>query len=227
MKIHRFYIKESLGGSFVIRDPELLHQLTRVLHLSPGESVIFFNGDGMEWQGKIAEITKDMIEVKKESLLPNKRDPEKIIHLYAAVLKRENFEWIVEKATEVGARSIHPILTERTVKLKLNPERLLKIAEEAAEQSGRGIIPRIEPAISAREAFSGAPGQKIFLEPDGEDFPAATAGELSLFVGPEGGWSGSEIALARGSGCVPVRLGSTILRAETAAVIAVYRALLS
>jgi 16S rRNA (uracil1498-N3)-methyltransferase len=227
MKVHRFYTKESPGESFVIRDPELLHQLTRVLHLSPHETVVFFNGDGMEWQGKIVEIRKDMIEFKRESLLPNQRDPEKMIHLYAAVLKRENFDWIVEKATEVGARSIHPILTERTVKLKLNPERLLKIAQEAAEQSGRGIIPQIEPVISARAAFSGAPGQKFFLEPDGEVFPSETPSELSLFVGPEGGWSEAERALAREEGCVPVRLGSTILRAETAAVIAVYRALLS
>jgi 16S rRNA (uracil1498-N3)-methyltransferase len=164
--------------------------------------------------------------VKKENSFPNKRDPEKMIHLYAAVLKRENFEWIVEKATEVGAHSIHPILTERTVKMKLNEERLLKIAKEAAEQSGRGIIPRIETVISASEAFSGASGQKLFLEPGGEAFPPGTAGELSLFVGPEGGWSESESAIARESGCIPVRLGQTILRAETAAVIAVYRALL-
>ena len=144
------------------------------------------------------------------------------------VLKKENFEWAVQKAVEVGVKEITPIITARTVKLGLNKDRLKKIIKEAAEQSGRGILPKLNEAIIFDEAIKSAKENdlNLFFNIGGKNVQHSMSNisKIGIFIGPEGGWDEEEIKKAQSSnGFTIVGLGKTILRAETAAVIASYQ----
>ncbi len=154
--------------------------------------------------------------------------------LYCAMLKRENFELVVQKATECGVAEIVPIVTARTVKLGLKIDRLQKIAREAAEQSGRGIVPEIFDPMSLKESIVHAKqnNANILFEPSGSHFlgtlvpfrldATKVAMNRGLFIGPEGGWTDDEVDQMRGAGYHVVSLGPRVLRAETAAIVAVF-----
>jgi 16S rRNA (uracil1498-N3)-methyltransferase len=136
-------------------------------------------------------------------------------------LKRENFEWLVQKATECGIHYIVPILTRRTVKQGLKLERLREIAREAAEQSGRGRVPGIGEPMPFAEALDAATkaGATYFFDVGGKRY-TGSGERASLFIGPEGGWDPEERALAIESRAMIADLGPRVLRAETAATIA-------
>ena len=142
-------------------------------------------------------------------------------------MKKENFEIAVQKAVEVGVKEIVPIITARTVKFGLNKERLEKIIKEAAEQSGRGILPNLNEAIDFDKAIIEAKNKnevnlffQIGYPPLGHSMSKFK--KIGVFVGPEGGWTEEETKIAQSNGFTLVGLGKTILRAETAAIIASY-----
>ena len=147
--------------------------------------------------------------------------------LYCAILKRENFELVVQKATEIGVREIVPLITQRTVKLDIKEERLRKIITEAAEQSGRGRVPMLRQAMSFADALADAQRNdaNFFFDISDvivEEGAIGDAMRRGLFVGPEGGWSYEEVLAARAAGCHIISLGALTFRAETAAIIASY-----
>lgn len=222
MKIHRFY--NDLAGKKLINLPGIdARQIVNILRLKIGERVIFFNGkDQIDFVYFLKSIEgKNAIFVLKKEA-KNNRDPEKIIHLYLSILKRDNFELALEKAIELGVKTITPILTERTIKKGINLERLQKIAKEAAEQSGRGVIPKILELIKFNKALESAINPFIF-DPTGDDSLDLKVQEVSIFIGPEGGWTPKELELAKTKGVPIAPLTKTILRAETAAIIGVYK----
>ena len=102
---------------------------------------------------KILLLAKDKAELEILETIKNKNESENHVNLYCSILKKENFELAVQKAVEVGVKEIIPIITARTVKLGLNHERLNKIIKEAAEQSGRGVLPKLDEAIIFDEAL--------------------------------------------------------------------------
>lgn len=226
MKTHRFYTTEPLGEQVVLRDPEMIKQIVRVLKLTPGEQIGLFTGDGHEWIGTIEKIGKEEVRVKKISYSPSQREASRRIELFCAVLKRERFEWVVEKATEIGVAEIHPLLTARTIKQGLNLERLGKIAREAAEQSGRATIPKIFPPVEFTAAVEQAQGIKLLCDESGQEVAPEGKEPVALFIGPEGGWTPEELAKARELGVAIMSLGTTVLRGETAAIVASHRVLL-
>jgi len=227
-KIHRFIGKFDLTAArLLVRDAGFAHQVRDVLKLRAGEPIVLCDGQGTEALCTISAVDKSSIEVAVGARGAGK-DPDRRIVLYCAMLKRENFEYAVEKAVECGASAIVPMVTARTVKLGLNLDRLKKIAQEAAEQCGRAVVPEIAAPVKFRDAMKGA-GENdanYFFDAEGEGFVRARslARIVGIWIGPEGGWEDFEIKAAREAGFAVSSLGSLVLRAETAVTVAVYLA---
>ena len=229
MKIHRFIGDFNIKpGSLKLQDKTLLNQFRSVLKLKVGEKIILCDDDMNEGIAEIKEFGKDCIEVEIKEVNINKNEPERQVILYCSILKRENFELVVQKATEVGVKEIVPIITERTVKLNIRPDRLEKIIKEAAEQSGRGIVPVLHEPRDFDKAISDLSKDSfnVFFDQSGESFDKlerlGDIGLVGVWIGPEGGWTDQEIELARGSGFKIINLGKLTLRAETAAILGAY-----
>ncbi len=228
-KIHRFIGEFAPdGGRIVIPDGPLAHQIRRVLRLRAGEAAAFVGG-GREYLTRLTRLDDDGVIAEVVETVAADRDPAAEVVLYCALVKKENFELIVQKATEIGVAEIIPVISRRTVKLNVRSDRLQTIAREAAEQSGRNSVPRLgqplEFAAALRQAAGN--GRNWFFDPSGERLAAADAagnGRLGVFIGPEGGWEAEETALARQAGSRVVSLGRLIFRAETAAIAACYLA---
>ncbi len=237
MRLHRFFVNEMVGGraKIVISDEDLLHQWKKVFRLVPHDNVIIFDGSGNDYQCKIETLSKERAELAvgaPRNIPATKKD----LWLFVALIKKDHFEWVVEKGTELGVSHFVPIIAERSEKKDLNMERLSKIAKEASEQSGRGTVPEIHAVMSLEDAvasdISGMAGDisrnvaknspnKIALDPKGvalmrEDFENKEP--TALFIGPEGGWSEDELALFASKKVLVKNMGQQILRAETASI---------
>ncbi len=220
MRIHRFYIKNKIeGNSLIIKDAELIHQWMKVFRLNIQDKVIIFDGTSFEYTASIESMSKNevvlSIEEKKQAKIDNKIE----LHIFQSIIKKDNFEFIVEKCTEIGVSAFHPVISHRSEKKNLNLERLGKIAIEASEQSGRVNIPVIfEPSdlVSALKEFD---GKLYVLDFDGKKFQTKDiVGKVGILVGPEGGWDEEEKSFFKELGIDSVSLGKQVLRAETASI---------
>src|SRR3989344_1684412 len=154
MRLNRFFLNIDLDSPKIrITDLEVLNQVRNVLRLKSGDQFVICDGKLNEALVSVDTFNKDSIEAEVLSVNRNQNEPERHVVLYCSVLKKENFELVAQKATEVGVKEIVPIITERTVKLNLNIERLEKIIKEAAEQSGRGIVPVLHKPIEFEKAL--------------------------------------------------------------------------
>jgi 16S rRNA (uracil1498-N3)-methyltransferase len=229
MRHHRFYTTHNLAlEQIVITDPDLVHQLFAVLKLQPGEEAALFDGSGKEVLGVIVGIEKKQVVIDVRKTFENKLPADLQVTLYCAMLKRDNFEWVVQKATEVGVHRIVPIITKHTVKTGFNNMRLQKISIEASEQSGRSFLPTLEEPMvfsSAIEDSKKKHTRTVLCDFSNEVFSGSRPdASIGIFIGPEGGWDSNERMLAVEQGCSVLSLGTTVLRAETAAVVATYLA---
>ena len=224
MRLHRFYLKNLItGDTFDITDRDLIHQWRSVFRYNVGSQVILFDGSGTEYLCMISSLrnlgaTVEVIQKKKME-----KNARKNLWLCLSIIKKDNFELVVEKATELGVTNIVPVLSERSEKKNLNMERLQKIAIESSEQSGRGDIPIIHEVVELSDLIKNdkLPKEKIVLHPEGEyigEFLEKNPRELAIFIGPEGGWSDREMKEFSEHNILAISLGSQILRAETAAV---------
>lgn len=226
--MHRFYIDErmNVGGKAHIKGPEARH-IKDVLRLRSGDKVVLFDGSGFEFTGEITAIAKDLISVAiMEEKEGETESPIEII-LGQGIPKSDKMDLIVQKGTELGVSKIVPIYTERVVPKSFSPnklERWKRIAVEACKQSGRVKVPVISEPVKIDEFIRSAGPSCLKLIPwEGEKeaslkkiLPASLENnKVSLIIGPEGGLTGPEIELAKGSGFLPVSLGKRILRTET------------
>lgn len=232
-KIHRFYFpcRVIAGEQFEISDPEITRQIRNVLHLERGEQIIFTDGEGREVRAEINGFRKLNVVCTVLEIRDAEKEESAKLWLFASVLKRENFELVAQKATEIGVARIIPVLTNRTVKQGLNFPRLKKIVREAGEQSGRVFFPEVSEIVSLTNAIQEAKkcSTVFFCDASGKDSIASIKikkGDAALFVGPEGGWKEEEVDIARENGFSIVHLGHLTLRAETAAIAASYAVLL-
>ena len=215
---HRFFIDTDLAaGSTVALSRDEQHHV-HVVRLREGEEVEVFNGRGTAF---VAKYSADGLQLT--SVAPD-RESRAALHLAMAIINLDKFDIILQKATELGIRSIIPLITERVEiraeRYRGKAERWRKIVFEAVKQSGRSVIPIVEEPV----AFEGAiqrEGPKILFDADAEATTQQPANSVTLFVGPEGGWSENELHLARKHGCAFERLGIRRLRAETAAIVAI------
>ncbi len=221
---HRIHIAEApaIGATIAIRGEEF-HHAVRVVRVREREPVELFDGRGFAASGIIESLASDHALVRVEAPIES-REPGVDITLAMAIIQLERFELVLQKATELGVRTIVPIETER---VEIRPERYRgkmerweKIVFEATKQCGRAMIPTIEaPADFA--AVMARPGAKVLFDADMEPTAKASSESVTLFIGPEGGWTERELALAREHGAAFQRLGPRRLRAETAAIVAV------
>lgn len=227
-KIHRFITPfQQRGKSIAITDPELIHQWKDVLKLRVGETIVLTNETQIEAMCTITSLSKIQALLEVEELCQNEMNPLKNVTLYLAVLKKENFELALQKASEMGITKIVPLITERTVKTGLNMDRLVKISREAAELSGRSSFTKISDILSFEDALLSDSNQiKILFDITGEAFTSPDASDISIYIGPEGGFTDTEIALAKQKNCAIASLSALTLRGETAAIIASYLALM-
>ena len=233
MAIQRFFgnfdfFKEEINKKIEISDKNIIHQIKNVLRLKIGDEIVLCDGKLNEAKSKIADFGKNNLKLEMIDIIRNNNEPEKDVILYCAILKKENFELVVQKAVEIGVKKIIPIITKRTVKLNLKYDRLEKIIKEAAEQSGRGILPVLHKAIDFKKAVEVAEQNNInlFFDISGkkitENQLKLNQEKIGLFIGPEGGWETGELEFAKENNFKILNLGKLTLRAETAAIIASY-----
>lgn len=230
--MHRFFAPATVRSESSVALPgDLAHQIGRVLRLRPDEEIVVIptgGPDAVEWRVRLTAVEPRAVRGMVVAERPGLPEATCAVTLCAAVLKGERFDWLVQKATELGAAAIVPLLTARTVR-KVGAEdsraleRWRRIATEAAEQSGRSVIPAIAPPTPIAGLAGSAPKPLLVAHEReaGTDLRAAIppgADALSLVIGPEGGLTEAEVAECGG---VPVSLGPRILRAETAAITAV------
>ncbi|MDP3962360.1 MAG: RsmE family RNA methyltransferase [bacterium] len=230
MKTHRFYVSETIRNTNQVRivSAEVVDQTMRVLKIKPGREIIIFDNTGFDYEVVIIGYDNYTIlgEIKKKSV--NKVLPKIEVHLFASIVKKSNFEWIVEKATELGVSSITPIISARSEKKDLNMERLKKISIEASEQSGRGTLPTINEIMDFEDSLACAKEKNgamlVAFHTEGEALKNEDLqgdGEtVSAFVGPEGGWTPEEIEMFHKNNILVRNMGPQVLRAETAVVAA-------
>ncbi|MDQ5962329.1 MAG: rRNA (uracil1498-N3)-methyltransferase [Patescibacteria group bacterium] len=220
MRLHRFYVKQPLGEELVVGNKELLHQWTSVFRFKPGDQVLLFSSSPSDFLYTFITISKAEATLsfvsKKDNIISEK------MVLYMALVKKDTFETIVRQATELGVTRIVPVLASRSEKKNLNFERLETIIKEATEQSGRGDIPLISQILSLKEAIvDSGDSLRVVGSLHGDSFKRGvieTKQAVSLWIGPEGGWTREEEDLFKKNDFTLVMIAPETLRADTAAI---------
>ena len=211
------------AGTPVLLDEGQSRYLGTVMRRASGDTLRLFNGRDGEWRAVIREIGKRGARLEAEAQIRAQTD-EPDLWLLISIIKREALEWAVEKATELGASAILPVITQRSQPARPNPDRLRAIVTEAAEQCERLTVPMVQAPQPLDAVLRQWPNGRVLIaavERDGEAPPppqAQAAG--ALLIGPEGGFDPRELdALRRLPFVITASLGPRILRAETAALV--------
>jgi 16S rRNA (uracil1498-N3)-methyltransferase len=233
--MHRFFLSSAnIQDGAVIFTESISRQMVQVLRLKPDAVVMVLDGEGKEYQVRLITLSAQQCEGVVENVNAALGEPKTKLNLYLCLTQREKFEWILQKCTEVGVSKIIPVISSRSLlqdaKEALNKyERWQRILQEAAEQSHRGRVPGLEAplrfAAAAKQAGQSAACCLIPWEEEKslslrQALQRDASQEVALLIGPEGGFSAEEVALAQSEGFVSVTLGRRILRMETAAVVA-------
>ena len=215
---NRFFVNRDLASGDVVTLTNDERHHARVVRVRDGEEVEVFTGRGIGFFG-----VYEGDAVRLTGPAPD-REASAAIHLAMSIIQLEKFEMVLQKATELGVRSIIPMITER---VELRPERYRgkqerwrKIVFEAVKQSGRTRIPEVEEPTTFDDIIK-REGAKIIFDADAKDRAAGHWQLATLLIGPEGGLAEEELNAARDAGCAFQQLGPRRLRAETAAIVAV------
>ena len=227
----RLYLDHLIAGAGAIDLPASAARHAQVLRLQPGQAVTLFDGQGGEWSAEVATMERRSVSVQVLSHSPHECESPVAVTLALAMPANDRMDALVEKATELGAVAVQPLVTERSV-LRLTGERGQRrqahwqaIAIAACEQCGRNRVPTVQPVLSYAAWLAALPAASAadirFLLSWRDAVPWAQAcliagSALTLLSGPEGGFSEAEEALARGRGFAAVSLGPRVLRADTA-----------
>ena len=229
----RFYCPIPLSSGALLDLPAGAARHVQVLRLQPGDGITLFNGLGGEFAAIVKRMGRSDVTVEVGPHSAVEREAPCSVHLVVGTPANERMDWLVEKAAELGAASVTPLLTERSV-LRLSGERALKkqahwqaIAIAASEQCGRNRVPPVAPLTGIAKWMgnltqaSGDPGQRFLLTLSAQartlvQARSGATGPVLLLSGPEGGLSAEEEAAALACGFEPVTLGPRVLRAETA-----------
>jgi 16S rRNA (uracil1498-N3)-methyltransferase len=236
--MNRFFVSEAnIQGSQVVLDQQQAHQIRNVLRLRPGDRVIVLDDQGRQYDVVLTVTERNKATGRIVQKQPADTEPQVQITLYQSLLARDKFEWVLQKCTEIGVAKFVPVLTQRSLirhQSRTSADRLnrwCRIITEAAEQCGRGLIPKLEPPVEFETAMSRLDAFDRCLVPTTQKQgttvrealrhgSSALPETIALFVGPEGGFSEQELQLAQDKGARAVSLGQRILRTETAAIVA-------
>jgi len=228
-RMQRLYLTSDLAaGRTVETSREQAHYLANVLRMREGADLLVFNGRDGEWLARVSTLSKKAVQLSiAEQTRPQPAEPD-LVYAFAPI-KAGRLDYLVQKAVEMGAGVIQPVITQHTQMAKVGIERLRANAIEAAEQCGILAIPRVEEPVRFEALLSGWERDRrlIFCDEGAETnnpLPAlqgVTESKLGLLVGPEGGFSDEERRTLRALPFVTaIPLGPRILRADTAAVAA-------
>jgi len=235
MSSNRFFVSESdIEDQDVRFTREQAHQLCHVLRLKPGDAVVVLDNTGAEYDVTLTAATGKEATGRITAKRLANGEPKTQITVFQSLLARDKFEWVLQKATEVGVARIIPVQTQRSIARakQIDAKKLTRwrrILTEAAEQSHRGRIPEIQEPLAWDKTLSQ-------LNDFDRALIAATSGKthslkealrtgghppssIALLIGPEGGFTPDEVHQARDHGAAPVGLGPRILRTETAAIV--------
>ena len=232
--MRRFFVKsEQIWENVITITGDDARHIRAVLRMQPGDELIACDGAGLDYLCNILQIDEDVVTVEIQDAIASYTEPNVKITLFQGVPKGDKMDTIVQKCVELGVTDIFPVACSRSVaKLDKKEDKKLqrwqKIAESAAKQSNRGIVPQVGRLLSFREAViaSKALDARIIPYENEKDtgirqFVKGFFGTtLGVFIGPEGGFSPEEMYLAECSGMIPVTLGKRILRTETAGLVA-------
>lgn len=233
--MHRFYVKPEQiqdNNTITITGTDVNH-IKNVLRMRLGEELVICNGQGKDCYCIISMVTDSSVVAEIKSINDTGTELPARITLFQGLPKKDKMELIIQKAVELGVYEIIPVMTKRVIvkledkkKEERKLERWQSIAESAAKQSRRGIIPVIKPVQSFQEAINKAKGMDIGLVPYENaknmnytrTIMQSLVGKsnIGVFIGPEGGFNEAEIDIAEENGIMPITLGKRILRTETA-----------
>lgn len=236
MREIRIFIETALAGRSDVELPrDAAEHVTRVLRLGVGAALVMFDGRGGEYRATLTRVGRGGTRARLDGFSPVERESPLSLTLLQALSRTEKMDWVLQKATELGVAAIQPVLAERSV-TRLDAERAerrrqhwLGVLRSACEQCGRNRVPELLPALPLDQAcmqFRGnAPDAlAVMLDPRGTRTLAsvvrAVGATAGLLIGPEGGWSDTELAVAERHGFAAVRFGPRVLRTETAAIAA-------
>ena len=197
------------------------HHHLRVSRTQPGEPIDVFDGEGGVWAGEVASVDNKETRIRVITARSESVPPIELV-LAQALIKPASFEWILEKAVELGVTRIIPFRAERSNAARGRVQRWRRIIVEAAKQSKHYRFPILDEVTNLDSVLAFPAASKIlFSEKDGTSLKSAVSGGPVLYlIGPEGGWGESELQAAGAQGATAVHLGSHIMRGETAAVVA-------
>ena len=218
----RLFVPDRISGKQeVVLSDKQVHYLLHVMRQKEGDVIAVFNGYDGEWQAVIQELNK-----KKGVVSTNQQTREQVkerpLILCPALIKKENMDLVFQKATELGVTEIYPLITARTVVPKLNKERAQSLLAEAAEQCERLSVPTLHEPQKLGDFLRDLNHEirPVCLAERGTTRIANSDGIRAFCVGPEGGWTPEELALFEKAGADFLHFGQTILRAETASIVA-------
>lgn len=245
MTLHRFYIPPAQWNpSAPVLDEAESRHAAEVLRLKPGDAVSVFNGEGVQADARISRMGRREVELE---IMETRRStpPAARLLLAQAVPKGKNMDLVMQKATELGASGLIPLITDRTV-VRLSPEEAAdkqekwqRIVIEACKQCGQNFLPRVHRPVGLDAFLGGIPPADLRLvaaiEPGAKSLktilsdwsssraqsvshPDARPSSALVLIGPEGDFTPAELAKAKAAGCQPLTLGPIILRTETAAI---------
>lgn len=232
--MYRFYVNEDdiMGSNITITGRDVNH-IKNVLRMTQGERIIANDGDGTDYYCVIENISQDEVGLVIESSKKSEAELKTKLYLFQSLPKKDKMEFIIQKSVELGVYEVIPIITKRCVvkledikKQEKKTARWQAIAEAAAKQSARGIIPDVKMPMKLADAVKYAKKLEYNIIPfehaEGMDYSrnimdtAAGCQSVGIFIGPEGGFEREEVELAKQAGMKVVSLGNRILRTETA-----------
>jgi len=233
--MHRFYLTDGIPAEGPVLLPrDIARQVWRVLRMRSGEKIGVFDGSGMEWTIELDQVSARSVQGYVIDVSRPNTEPAVDITLYQSLIDPSQFELVLQKGVELGVKRFVPVVTERVSgagSIKASDSRQARwsrIIQEAVEQSGRVLVPRVDAPVTLDEAFS-EPFVGRFIVPwEGEtnlglketlvEHEDGSSEMVGILIGPKGGLTEAEIIFLKGKGAVMVTLGKRILRAETAAL---------
>jgi 16S rRNA (uracil1498-N3)-methyltransferase len=218
----RLFFKESLSLNLTAKlDKSQSHYVNKVMRVKVSEVFSLFNSSG-EWEAKILTISKSIVEFNITKQL-RKKENIKELWLAFSPIKSNYFNFMIQKATELGVTKFLPIIFDRTIVRKINKERLKKVIIEAAEQSNRINVPPIEDSQSLKNLLSSEKMDLIFTDLNSQnkklDLNKLTGNPICVIIGPEGDFSEEEREqILRFKDVQPININENILRSETAVI---------
>jgi len=221
-KFPRLYVHTDLAGNDIALDDAQAHYLRNVMRRADGDVVRLFNGRDGEWLANLAFVGKRDVSVRLDKQVKPQPARTRRVHLLFAPLKKDRMDTLIEKAVELDATDLHPVVTDRTEVREVKADKINVHIIEAAEQCERMDIPTLHPLAPLEKVLASWKSGPVFAGLERSDAQLlrdalVPEGNCAALIGPAGGWTNDERdMLAQSPAITPISLGNNVLRSETA-----------